>query len=57
MFDFFVGFFLALPVAFIIGFFIAHYYNSKSDISYDLTCIKEDLQNLQVKLANFMTRA
>lgn len=55
--DFFVGFFFAFPSAFLICLAICYFFvkRNDSDISYDLTVIKEDLANLQVKLSGFLT--
>ena len=56
MFDFFFGFFLAFPSALLISFLIGYCLLPKreSSIAYDLTIIKEDLANLQVKLSGFL---
>jgi hypothetical protein len=54
--DFFVGFFFAFPSALLIciGFCYLFAKRNDSNIAYDLTVIKEDLANLQVKLSGFL---
>lgn len=56
MFDFFFGFFLAFPSALLITFGLAYVFlGNNKNISYDITLIKEDLANLQVKLSGFLS--
>ena len=56
MTDFFVGFFFAFPTAFLLCLVLGYVYikRNESNVAYDLTIIKEDLANLQVKLSGFL---
>jgi len=57
MTDFFVGFFFAFPTAFLICLVLGFVFfrRTESSMAYDLTIIKEDLANLQVKLSGFLS--
>lgn len=57
MTDFLIGFFFAFPTAFLICLVIAYVFfnRTQTNVAYDLTIIKEDLANLQVKLSGFLS--
>jgi len=54
--DFLVGFALASPSALLICILVCFVFIKRYEcnIAYDLTIIKEDLANLQVKLSGFL---
>lgn len=57
MLDFMFGFVLAFPSALLITYWLSYWIHAKENptIAYDITTIKEDLANLQVKLSGFLS--
>lgn len=56
MFDFMIGLLLSVPLGFALGYFFANYKHHKSELSYNINTIKEDLVNIQLQLSNFVCK-